>query len=425
MELIQTVSAEVAADSASGIIAELEAHRAELRARPGFRGMSIIRTAGADGMVVTAETRWRDATSLSEYAAQAPNAESIIRGHGDEILNDSLVVRRGEALTDRSQRENAVFERFSFSLFVPVGVLAIGLAIIYGLSRIYLAVPSDAATVLAAIVALGILGVCAFLAANPVVSRTQIATIVGIVAVVLAGGATYAGVQGKHAVEIPESLRGETPTAAPSGGPSGALTVVGKNVKFEQTSLQASAGQVTIQFENQDSGVPHNIHFFKGTDATGDSVGATDVHTGPATDTLTLTLDEGTYFYHCDIHPTTMTGTLTVGPAQAGGGGGGGAQTPAAGGGGLTVTGENIKFDPTSLQASAGSVTVTFDNKDNGVPHNIHFFKGTDASGESVAATDVKSGPATDTLTMNLEAGTYFYHCDIHPTTMKGTLTVQ
>ncbi|MBF6600201.1 MAG: PQQ-binding-like beta-propeller repeat protein [Dehalococcoidia bacterium] len=91
----------------------------------------------------------------------------------------------------------------------------------------------------------------------------------------------------------------------------------------------------------------------------------------------------------------------------------------------LTVTGQNIAFDTTTLTASAGTVKVTFVNKDSGIPHNIHFFKGSDANGQSVAATPIKPGPATDTLTMNLQPGTYSYQCDVHPLQMKGTLTVK
>jgi plastocyanin len=56
----------------------------------------------------------------------------------------------------------------------------------------------------------------------------------------------------------------------------------------------------------------------------------------------------------------------------------------------------------------------------------VHIFKGTDASGESVAQTDINTGPKTDTLNFGpLDAGTYYYHCDVHPATMFGTLTVQ
>jgi plastocyanin len=91
----------------------------------------------------------------------------------------------------------------------------------------------------------------------------------------------------------------------------------------------------------------------------------------------------------------------------------------------LTVVAQNIAFDKTTLTASAGPVTVTFENKDNGIPHNIHFFQGDSASGTSVATTAIKPGPATDTLTMNLKAGTYYYQCDVHPLQMHGTLTVQ
>ena len=104
------------------------------------------------------------------------------------------------------------------------------------------------------------------------------------------------------------------PAAAPtSAAPSGpTLTLVGENQLVDKQTLTASAGSVTISFENKDNGTPHNVHVFKGTDASGTDVGSTDVAAGPITQTLTLTLTAGTYFYHCDVHPTTMTGTLTV-----------------------------------------------------------------------------------------------------------------
>jgi plastocyanin len=97
--------------------------------------------------------------------------------------------------------------------------------------------------------------------------------------------------------------------------------------------------------------------------------------------------------------------------------------TPAAGGA-LQIAGVSSTFDVDELTATAGSVTIEFDNRDAGVVHNLHVFKGANAQGESVDATDIEVGPVQQTLTIELEAGDYFYQCDAHPTTMKGTLTV-
>lgn len=100
------------------------------------------------------------------------------------------------------------------------------------------------------------------------------------------------------------------------------------------------------------------------------------------------------------------------------------AGAPEGEGGALTIDGVNSTFDKEELEAAAGSITIEFDNKDGGVPHNIHFFKGKDAKGESVGVTDLDVGPTVQTLDLTVEAGEYFYQCDAHPTTMKGTLTV-
>ena len=92
--------------------------------------------------------------------------------------------------------------------------------------------------------------------------------------------------------------------------------------------------------------------------------------------------------------------------------------------GGLTVVAKDLAFKPTELTAAPGEATIVLDNEDK-VPHNLHLFEGRDASGTSVGSTEIKTGPGNESLKVTLAAGTYFFQCDVHPTQMKGTLTVK
>jgi plastocyanin len=101
--------------------------------------------------------------------------------------------------------------------------------------------------------------------------------------------------------------------------------------------------------------------------------------------------------------------------------------TATSGGGGgstISIAASNILFDKTKLTASAGTVKIAFDNKDGGIPHNINVFDGKDASAKSLGATAIEAGPVKQELTLDLKPGTYYFQCDVHPTTMTGTLTV-
>jgi plastocyanin len=110
--------------------------------------------------------------------------------------------------------------------------------------------------------------------------------------------------------------------------------------------------------------------------------------------------------------------------AAAGNGGGGG--TP---GGPVTVTivGKNLQFDPRTVNASPGAqVTVTFDNQDAGVLHNIQFFANKNRS-SSLAQSEVSAGPIQHTInfTAPTAPGNYPFICDVHPDTMTGNLVVK
>jgi plastocyanin len=98
---------------------------------------------------------------------------------------------------------------------------------------------------------------------------------------------------------------------------------------------------------------------------------------------------------------------------------------PTGAGGGIDIVGRDTKFDVTEISASAGAVTIRFDNRDSGIVHNVHVFRGANAQGESIGATAFAAGPVKQELQVNLSAGSYLFQCDAHPTTMKGTLTVQ
>jgi plastocyanin len=102
-----------------------------------------------------------------------------------------------------------------------------------------------------------------------------------------------------------------TPAASNNGGAT-TLQLIAKNTLFDKNLLQASAGAITIAMDNQDGGIPHNIHVYKGKDNTGEDMGKTEFEAGPVKQTLTLTLAAGEYFFVCDVHPATMSGKLEV-----------------------------------------------------------------------------------------------------------------
>jgi plastocyanin len=99
--------------------------------------------------------------------------------------------------------------------------------------------------------------------------------------------------------------------------------------------------------------------------------------------------------------------------------------TPGGGGGTISIAGISNEFDVEEIEAFAGALTIEFDNQDGGVLHNIHFYRGEDADGESVAETELETGPITQTVTFDVQPGEYYYVCDAHPTTMEGILTVE
>ena len=73
---------------------------------------------------------------------------------------------------------------------------------------------------------------------------------------------------------------------------------------------------------------------------------------------------------------------------------------------------------------SVKTTTITFDNEDPGVLHNIQFFSDKDYTTSIYKGPDVTGVASAQYQLRALGPGTYYFHCDYHPTTMQGTITV-
>ncbi|MBI1886027.1 MAG: cupredoxin domain-containing protein [Chloroflexi bacterium] len=111
---------------------------------------------------------------------------------------------------------------------------------------------------------------------------------------------------------------GEGAVASPTPGPpTGGVQATIKMVptlKFDTNELTIAADKdVTVEADNQDTGTPHNFAVYTDESAA-EQLGATEICSAPCTDTVTLNLAPGDYFFRCDVHPTVMLGTVTAAP---------------------------------------------------------------------------------------------------------------
>ena len=101
------------------------------------------------------------------------------------------------------------------------------------------------------------------------------------------------------------------------------LDITAQSLAFNTSCLVAFAGQpATITFDNKDVGTQHDVSIYpSSTETTPDKAllytfakansGGTTTYPVPA-------LDQGSYFFQCDFHPTTMTGTFVAVNAKGG-----------------------------------------------------------------------------------------------------------
>jgi cytochrome c oxidase subunit 2 len=91
----------------------------------------------------------------------------------------------------------------------------------------------------------------------------------------------------------------------------------------------------------------------------------------------------------------------------------------------LAIASKNVAFDKNCLAAPAGKpFQIDYTNQES-VQHNIAVFNGKDANGPNVFRGQIVSGQEVKYSVPALKAGEYFFHCDVHPTAMKGKLIVR
>lgn len=90
----------------------------------------------------------------------------------------------------------------------------------------------------------------------------------------------------------------------------------------------------------------------------------------------------------------------------------------------LAIGAKDTAFDKDCLAAPAGEpFTVAF-KSDDAQPHNIAVLEG-HSSTKVLFRGEIFPGPKTTTYDVPaLKAGTYAFHCEVHPDQMKGTFVV-
>jgi len=298
-----------------------------------------------------------------------------------------------------------VRDRLVMPILLPLAILAVIAGVLYGFSRILLSITPTAATVTAIVVASGVLATASTAAGRKQVRLSTLGAMLGVTGGVamLAGGIALAVTGGAE--------------EEPGGGERPVVAIAAFNIAFEPTSLTVPASEAfTIRFHNQDAGTDHNVEIFDDPEFGGTALFAGDLITGVREiDYAVDPLEAGAYFFRCIVHAN-MTGEM-----QAVGGGPG---EPGQGGaGGVTVVAQDVAFDTSTIELTPVPTTITFDNRDAGVQHNIAIY-GDSSLADTLFDGELVTGPTTIQYEIPaLPPGEHYFQCVVHPN-MSGTVVV-
>ena len=87
-------------------------------------------------------------------------------------------------------------------------------------------------------------------------------------------------------------------------------------------------------------------------------------------------------------------------------------------GDGPSLTAKDFSFSPTALDLTAGKTVTISATNDGAAKHNLTIEK-------LKVNVDLPPGSTKTATVKGAKAGTYEFHCEYHPTQMKGTVTVK
>jgi plastocyanin len=226
-----------------------------------------------------------------------------------------------------------VRSRIVLGIGIPLAAFLFLAALILAFSRILLAVPEELAPWVALLFAATILTGCAL--AATVRGTRGFAFLIGVLVLTIVGGGAVGLALGERPVEAlveeeagPPAGEAAPPAGAPpeegmppppppgeaggGGGPAGVVTIVAQGIAFDTSEIALPAGgEATIDFDNRDAGIPHNVAISP--EDGGEAVFQGEIITGPATVTYRFpSPGPGQYRFQCDVHPQ-MAGTVAVG----------------------------------------------------------------------------------------------------------------
>jgi plastocyanin len=184
---------------------------------------------------------------------------------------------------------------------LPVGLPVLGLfciaALMFFMSRILLAVPEQASTFIALMVAVAILGLATLLALRPTISGRTMIAVLTVASVAMVGGGLVAAAAGERHIE---HHGGEAHGAAGE-----APEIEAKEIAFDLKELEFPAdSEVELILQNQDKGILHNVSIYAGADIAAPAFLKGDFVAGTGAITYSFhTPGPGDYYFQCDIHP--------------------------------------------------------------------------------------------------------------------------